>query len=255
MHAVRNIGVCLAASAMIGLGNIASAQTVIGNFETPALDGWGTNGGPGSPTLTQGTVGVTLGSFSLDSTIAQGSFWGPSTGNLANATDISAMENSTQLSYDMTLDALYINGGSFSGYAQSNAMAIQLYSPTANAGGVLNLFMQESFGAGDTDSSGENAEWNGVDGTRHITWSLANFTATDPNTGTAKTVDQFLTAYGSQITSMQIDFVEQVGGGTAATSSFFFDDVALNGSPAPEPATMALLGLGAAALIRRRARK
>jgi hypothetical protein len=45
MHAVRNIGVCLAASAMIGLGNIASAQTVIGNFETPALDGWGTNGG------------------------------------------------------------------------------------------------------------------------------------------------------------------------------------------------------------------
>ena len=188
MHALRNIAVCLAASAMIGLGNHASAQTVIGNFETVGLDGWGTNGGPGNPALGQGTVGVTLGNFSLDSTIAQGSYWGPSTGNLANATDISAMENSTQLSYDMTLSALYINGGSFSGYAQSNAMAIQLYSPTANAGGVLNLWIQESFGAGDTDSLGQNATWSGVDGTRHITWNLNNFTATDPNTSTTKTL-------------------------------------------------------------------
>lgn len=253
MHARRNIGVCLAATAMIGLGNIASAQTVIGNFETAALDGWGTDGGAGSPSLAQGTVGVTLGNFSLNSTNLQSAYWGPTTGNII--ADAAAFENSTQLSYDLTLDALYINGGSFSGYAQDNALAIQIYSPTANAGGVLNLFIQENFGAGDTDSSGQNATWSGVEGTRHIVWSLSNFTATDPNTNTTKTAAQFLQTYGAQITDLKIDFVQQVGGGTATSDSFFFDDVALNGSPAPEPATMALLGLGAAALIRRRSRK
>jgi len=253
MHTSRNIGALVAAGAILGSAAIGSAQTVIGNFETAALDGWGTDGGAGSPTLSQGTTGVTLGSFSLDSVNAQSAYWGPTTGNLVG--DMAAFANSTKLSYDLTLNAQNINGGAFSGYAQDNALSIQIYSPTANAGGVLNLWIQANWSANDTDSSGQNATWGGVDGTRHLTWNLADFTATDPNTNSTKTVAQFLQTYGSQITDLKIDFVQQVGGGTQASDTFFFDNVVLNGSAAPEPVSCTLLGLGALALIRRRARR
>jgi len=51
----------LAALAVGALGlasaSMAALPAVIGNFETPALDGWGSDGGPGSPVLSQGTVG------------------------------------------------------------------------------------------------------------------------------------------------------------------------------------------------------
>ncbi|MHB8636814.1 MAG: PEP-CTERM sorting domain-containing protein [Fimbriimonadaceae bacterium] len=257
MHALRNVSVCLAVSAMMGLGAVASAQTTIGDFETSALDGWGSDGGPGSPTYAQSTIGVTHGSFSLNSSTAQGGFWGPSTGNLVSEGYVFSLENSTQLSLDLTLNSVNINGGSgsFNGFAQSNELSISLFSPSS--GSNLNLFIQENWGAaGVSDSLGQNADWNGVDGTRHLVWNLNAFTATDPHTSTTKTVAQFLQTY-SDISDARINFVEQTGNGstTVGNAQFFFDNVQLNASPAPEPASIGLLGLGVAALIRRRARR
>lgn len=242
------------ALALFGAATFVQAQTTIGDFETSSLDGWGSDGGPGSPTLSQGTVGVTSGSFSLKSTIAQGGFWGPSTGNLVSISNILA--NSTQLSYDLTLNSADINGGSgnFSGYAQSNELSIQLYSPSS--GSNINLFIQKNFStAGISDSSGQNATWSGVDGTRHIVWDLTKFTATDPHTSTTKTVAQFLNTY-SDFTDIKINFVEQTGGGTpVGPTSFYWDKVQLNANAAPEPITFGILGLGALAIVCRRSRR
>src|SRR5664280_3361669 len=175
---VRLLGATLVAGLFCGMTGTSLGQ-VIGNFETGALDGWGSDGGPGSPTLSQGTTGVTLGSFSLQSANPQGSFWGPATGNLIGEGFGGALQSATTLSYDLTLNNAALNGGTagFNGFAQNNELAITLFG---NAG-ALNLFIQESWStAGISDSSGQSAGWNGVDGTRHLVWDLTKFTAVDP---------------------------------------------------------------------------
>lgn len=254
MKNTQGIVALTVATACVGLVPFAQAQTVIGNFETSSLDGWGTNGGPGSPTYAQSTVGVTLGNYSLATVAPSGAYWGPSTGNLV--ADSSLLAQATQLSYDLTLNSTALNGGSgnFSGYAQDNTIAVQLFSPST--GSNLNLFMQESFSAaGLSDSSGQNATWSGVDGTRHIVWDLTKFTATDPVGGGTKTLSQFLNTY-KDFTSVQIDFVQQIGGGSpVAPGTFYWDNVAINAQAAPEPMSLSFLGLGALALLKKKLRK
>ena len=250
------------ATAVAGLVGLASASmaalpAVIGNFETPALDAWGTDGGPGSPALSQSAIGVTLGASSLKAVNPQPGFWGPATGNLI-LTNRQDLQDAQRLSFDLTLIGTELSGdGSpFSGFAQSNEMAITLFGPGIGpAGGDLNLFIQKQFGglaaAGVSDSLGQSAGWNGVDGTRKLTWDLTKFTANDPNTGTTKSVSQFLAAYPG-ITDSKICFVAQAGGGTGTTTSFYFDNVVL--SAIPEPASVALLAMAAPMLVIRRRR-
>ena len=79
----RSLALAAALFAGVGFAGAAHAQ-VIGNFEDPTLDLWGTDGGPGSPALSQGTIGVTLGAHSLRSDNAQGGFWGLLAGTLAS---------------------------------------------------------------------------------------------------------------------------------------------------------------------------
>jgi hypothetical protein len=220
---------------------------VIGNFETPALDNWDTDGTYGTPpTLSQSAIGVTLGSYSLASKNAQGSYWGPATGNLITEGLIGSLETASTLSYSLTLDSVWLNGGSgsFNGYAQNNAMAINLYGGTV----PTSYNFQEAFstGSGDTDSSGQNATWNGVDGTRTISWNLSSFTVG------GLTVAQVIAANGgvSAFSSAYVTFVQQTGGASAPVggATFYFDNVLLT-QPVPEPTTIALTGLGIAGLL------
>ncbi|CAN5504453.1 hypothetical protein BH09PLA1_BH09PLA1_11420 [soil metagenome] len=252
------------ATAVVGALGLASASmaalpAVIGNFETAALDAWGTDGGPGAPVLSQGTLGVTLGSSSLKSVNPQGSFWGPATGNLVGSNRLD-LQNAQRLSVDITMLSAEINGGSgsFDGFAQSNEMVITLFGTGAGPGGSdLNLFIQKSFGnlagAGVSDSKGHAAQWAGDDGTRTLVWDLTKFTANDPNTGTDKSVAQFLAAYPA-ITDGKIAFVEQFGGGSATVGpgAFYFDNVVLRA--VPEPATLGFLAVAAPMLAMRRRR-
>jgi hypothetical protein len=226
-----------------GLAHISFGQ-VIGNFETLSLDNWDTAGTYGTaPVLSQSTIGVTLGSYSLASQVAQGAYWGPATGNLATEGLLGDLETASTLSYSLTLNSVALNGGSgsFSGYAQDNAVAINLWDNTT----ATSYNLQEAFstGAGDTDSLNQNAGWNGVDGTRTLTWNLSSFTAG------GLTVSQIIAAHpGDSFNSCYITFVEQAGGGSPVGGpTFYFDDVQLN--QVPEPTSLALAGLGVAGLF------
>jgi hypothetical protein len=253
----------LAGAAIVGALGLASASmaslpAVIGNFETPALDGWGTDGGPGNPVLAQSnTIGVTLGQFSLKATNPQSGFWGPATGNLIT-TNRADLQAAARLSLDLTLIGTELSGDGtpFSGFAQSNELAITLFGAGIGPGGSdLNLFIQKQWaglaGAGVSDSKNHAAQWAGDDGTRTLVWDLTKFTANDPNTGTPKSVAQFLAAYPG-ITDSKICFVAQAGGGTGQTTNFYFDNVRLD--VVPEPGSLALLGLGGLTLVVRRRR-
>jgi hypothetical protein len=254
----------------------AAWLAVVGVSPAQSLDGWGSDGGPGSPIYANSnTVGVTTGLWSLQTTNPQGSFWGPSTPNLVT-NDFNALKNATKISFDLTLNNNQLNGGSpFSGFAQANELAVQLYS---NPGGTaplgINSFIQRNFATGNgTDTSGQNATWSGVDGVRTITFDLTTFTytnqnnASDPENGDS--LFQILTNH-PDLQDAKIDFVEQLGGGSAP-GNFFYDNVRLldgtgntlavlgDFEGVPEPSTLALVGLAVPAIIaaarRRRAKR
>ena len=239
----------LALLATLAFVNVTFAQPVnIGDFETPALDAWGTDGGPGSPVLSQATIGVTRNNFSLRATNPQGGFWGPATGNLITNHRLD-LQNANTVSFDLTMIGTELNGGQpFAGFAQANELAVTLFSPAG--GSNLNLFIQKNaFAGGLQDSRGHAGQWSGDDGTRTLTWNLLNFTATDPHDNQLKTVRQFLQQY-PDIVDAKIAFTEQIGGGTSATGNMYWDNVNLN--VIPEPATLGLLALALPVLAMRR---
>ncbi len=246
----RLLGAALVAGLAVGLTTTSSA-VVIGNFET-GVDGWGTDGGPGGAlTYAQtSTMGVTLGSSALEFTVPQGGFWGASSGNLIGEGWRPFLQTATQISYDITLDNASLNGApggtpAFNGFAQDNEMYIQIYG---NSGGI-NQFIQESWAtAGVSDSSGQSAQWAGVDGSRHMVWDLTKFTYTDGIFGVID-VAQALQFYGAQITDVKFGPTAQVGNGTATVGNavMYIDNVALNG--VPEPSTIAMLLAGGALLV------
>jgi hypothetical protein len=211
--------------------------------------------------LSQSDIGVTLGSSSMRSVNPQGSFWGPTTGNLVtnNRADLIAAQS---LSFDMTLIGVELNGGSgnFDGFAQSKEIAVTLFAPDGpdpDPNPDLNIFAQRSnFGAlTETHNLAPHnpGEWNGVDGTRTLTWNLLVVTATDPADGLTKPVGQIL-ANHPEIVEAKIAIVEQLGNATAPVGpgSFFFDNVRLN---IPEPATgITLAGLLIPTIAMRRRR-
>ena len=242
----------LAMVVWLGVASSSSAQ----------VDGWGTDGGPGTPPTTytsQSAFGVTLGTNALQATTNQGGFWGPSTGNLVAAGSqnvYAALRDAKTISFDLTLIGTQINGGSaFSGFAQGNELAVQLFSnPGGTFPSTLNVFSQKNFPAANgTDSKGHAAQWSGDDGTRTITYDLTTFTGTDTD-GMTKTIGAILGAH-PDMQDAKIDFTEQIGGGTSTTGNFFYDNVRLldsagntlatigNFEPVPEPSSFALAAL------------
>lgn len=239
------------------------------------MDGWGTDGGPANPPpvyVSQTAFGVTLDTHALQSINQQGGFWGPSTGNLISQGFLSALQNGTRLTFDLTLLSQQINGGSgnFSGFAQANELAFQVFAPagTPSLPNGINLFVQRNFSTGGgTDTSGQNATWSGVDGTRTITFDLSLFTAVDPSDNQTKSIAAILAAH-PDIPSAKLDFTQQMGGGSpVGPGSFFYDNVRiLNGSgtslalignfePIPEPTSLILASMavpGVVMAIRRR---
>jgi hypothetical protein len=162
-----------------------------------------------------------------------------------------------------------MNGGTgtLDGFAQNNELAIQLFHSGGGGtfpGGGFFPFIQRSFAAASgTDSLGLNATWNGVDGTRTITWNLAAFTVDDPTTPdpTAVSISQILTDH-PDMQGAAIYFVQQHNGpAPVGPGRFFWDNVRLldaggaelaligNFEPIPEPGSMALAALAVPPLV------
>ena len=218
----------------------------------------------GDTVLTPGaSIGVTLDTASLKVDVPSGVFWGMQTGDILPL----LAGGAETFSWDMTLNNIDLNGGTwetgsgqdfYSGYAQANEMAVVL---TNQAG----TFIQRNFTTGGaTDSLGQNAQWNGVDGTRTITFDLTTFT-----TNSMTVADYINSVNGdgdttNDVTGARIWMVTQWGNdGTIlgdGTPDWYFDNVRVgdtvigNFEPIPEPGTLALLGLALPALAMRRRR-
>lgn len=239
------------------LTNIGIGQVVIGNFENGSVDGWQPAPGQTDNPMLSSVLGSTttppsntLGDSVLKVTVNSGGFWGPISENLISTPNLrNAFIHATSISYDLTIIGSELSGtDTFNGFAQSNEMTIN-----SNVNGT---FSQHAFDAtaGDSDSLGLNAGWNGMDGTRTLTYNLANFTVTDPTSKVKETYQQYVAAH-PELTDVRFWFVSQFGNGNAAaTGNFYFDNVLLNGvSNIPEPASIGMLSLGLSALaIRRR---
>jgi hypothetical protein len=248
----------IAVAAGLGLASSSGYAYSLADFESGTQ---GYNPSPSAPAGSTTTVHVvgdipgdagaaTSPTHYLDVNVAQGGFWGPRSRNLVlNPADRAALIANHTLEYDLTLSGVALSGGNsgYSGFAQSNELAVTMFGD----GGAFNLFIQRSFAAGGaTDSSGQSATWSGVDGTRHITWNLDNFTATDPILGGTKTVSQLIADH-PELDEVTIWNVAQTGGdASAGNADFFFDSVALT----PEPATLGLAALALPMALRRRRR-
>ena len=263
MHSARRFAVASFAFAVVFvLSRAGLANVVIGDFETPALDGWGTDGGPGMPTLSQSNAfGVTSGNFSLLSQNPHGSFWGPSTGNLVSEGFTSALEQATAIQWDETMIGNEIGGGApFSGFFQSNEMYVQVFAnaqPGTSLPGGVNAFIQKNWtAAGLSDSMNLMAQWNGQDGTRTLSYDLTKFTLKDPSDNTTKTFGAFLADHPDVTFDVKLGPTQQDGlgmndTGGDGTSHVYFDNVQLV-TPTPEPASAAVLGLSSMMLLFRR---
>ena len=130
----------------------------------------GQGGPPNTAVLTPGELlGVTNGTGSLRIALPQGGFWGARTPNVINQLKAGA----TAFTYDLTMIGTELNGGSvgppgdpdqsYTGFAQGNEISVQVGSE---------WFQKHiSTGAGE-DDTGRSGQWNGIDGTHHMTWHL-----------------------------------------------------------------------------------
>jgi hypothetical protein len=159
-----------------------------------------------------------------------GAFWGFRSPNVVDQLAAGA----TSLRYVETFIGRELNGGSFgvpfpepgdnsyNGFAQSNELAVVIPGP----GG----FIQRNFtNAGLSDSLGQNAQWNGVDGARTIEWDLTKFTTT--LNGNTVSIPEFIQQ--TSATDARIWFVTQGWdtNGNQGLMRFYFDSITLvNGS-------------------------
>ncbi|HMB95352.1 MAG TPA: PEP-CTERM sorting domain-containing protein [Tepidisphaeraceae bacterium] len=254
----------------------AQADVVLGDFETTALDAWGTDGGDASfdhnvPFYAQSTTGVTLNSHSLAVTQnvnpagLNDHFDGPATGNLVTQVGLNNLTNAVQLSYDETFLSTELfqtkdpnDPNSPPTFAESRNLIWSIFGSGGSLGtSTINLRGQHNPPQGqmtDSANTGNNrGTWGGVDHTSHVTWDLTTFTMTDPTDNTIKTFTQLMANHPDVNWNTIFQIPIQSGCSTNndndAFSTFFFDNVAIT---VPEPASIGLLALSSFAIIRRR---
>jgi hypothetical protein len=261
----------------LAMGAATTRAQVIGNFETPSLDNFGTDGGAATVvnsrplSYAQSSTGVTLNSHSLAVGSISGEFWGPATGNLVSEGFLAAMSTQPKLSYDLTMigSAMFTGGNPSAGnFALSNELAVEI---SWSSGGALttngSTFLQQNASSthgNATDSlvatQSDVGIWTGVDGTRTITWNFANFKMLVPgfNGNASASFQQFLQTFSTQITDLKIDFVQLIGDRSndddldtptgAYPGTMFWDNIQL----IPEPASLGCLALMGLLALRRR---
>ncbi|HEV8607148.1 MAG TPA: hypothetical protein VGQ99_17545, partial [Tepidisphaeraceae bacterium] len=175
-------------------------------------------------------VGVSQGKAALRVEVEPdvNAYWGIMSPNVLDLLKAGA----SQLSYELTLNNIDLNGGSFgggadnsfTGYAQNNALAVVINTPS-------NGFIQRDFSSGGgTDSLGTNATWSGVDGVRTITWDLSQFTSAD-----GMSLADFITA--NNATQARFWIVTQGAGDTnghVGPMRFYFDNFQVTGPAGPK---------------------
>ena len=206
-------------------------NVLFGNGPTtdPAfLDGW-EDVVPNPPNTVLSSVrgiGVTQGTGALRVEVPQSTtepaFWGIRSPNVVDLLRTGA----TQLSYDMTLTGIELNGGSFgpagdpdnsfNGFAQSNELAVVIAAPSGG-------FIQRNFIAGGaTDSlsaASQGGQWHGLDGTRTITWDLTLFTAAN-----GQSLADFITANNATEARFWLPTQGSDSNGNQGPMRFYFDN-------------------------------
>ncbi|HMB95740.1 MAG TPA: PEP-CTERM sorting domain-containing protein [Tepidisphaeraceae bacterium] len=256
---------------MAGMARMAHADVVIGDFETTALDGWGTDGGDASFNgdtvhLAQAATGVTLHTHALAATQHGGGFDGVASGNIVTQVGLATLTTATQLSYDETFLSSQIftstdpNDPNNPSFAQSNELIWSINGSGGSLGtSTVNLHGQKTVAVAHvTDSSttvnGNRGTWSGSDHTAHLTWDLSVFTVLDPTDSVIKSYTAILAAHPDATWNLLFQIPLQSGDSTAngdpGPATFFFDNVVLH--TVPEPASLGLLALTGLVGLRRR---
>jgi hypothetical protein len=169
-------------------------------------------------------IGVTHGGGALrvDAPQDPNLYWGIRSPNLVEG----LKAGYTTLSYDMTLNNIELNGGSygggadnsFNGWAQSRALSVAV-NTTANG------WIERDFDTAATDSMSLGGAWNGIDGTRTITWDLTQFTSN------GMSLADFI--FANSATEARIWIVTQGAdtNGHVGPMRFYFDNFVLSGGP------------------------
>jgi PEP-CTERM motif len=229
----------IAAGVILFCTSTMHAQTTIYSFESPAVnpDGFGPNGG--GVTVSQDTIGATAGANSLKVSIVQGAtFVGALTGNLDPAFGNPPGVN--HILFDLTI----ASGQEFTGAFGLVGVTIFGASQPDYPGG-------QQFGLQAQFSDFENIGGKAA-GTYHdIQIDLAS--ATNPLTFAAgQSFDQIFGSGANQLIPTGFEFFFNKSNDAGMTA--YIDNVRLYPSPAPEPTTFGLLGLGAAMIVALRKR-
>jgi hypothetical protein len=199
----------------------ASAQSVVYNESWEnSSDGWGTIGGNMVSGGFSATTGVTEGSYSL---ILDGPATAGSGGGGPNYAGQWGSTASTALTADL---------------ANAISVTLNVYVPAGDFGYYLqwDLALNQSGGLGYQSVDGYSYSQSAtIGGEKTLTWTIPS------------SMQATLAANPTLPTSLNF----QIGGGfTSASDAVYLDQLEITDAAVPEPASIALLGMGAAALLK-----